>query len=91
MGVCFTSCLGKIRKVRDAKQELNLLDLNNLVLKVHVLYDALRIEQNLITNSLGKNNKTYMAAMVLKSKKKKSQNFFVCFYNPLSPIYSTHV
>lgn len=77
MGVCFTSCLGKMRKVRDAKQELNLLDLNNLVLKVHVLYDALRIEQNLITNSLGKNNKTYMAAMVLKSKKKKSQDFFL--------------
>lgn len=89
MGVCFTSCLGKIRKVRDPKQELHLIDLNNLVLKVHVLYDALKIEQNLITNSLGKNNKAYMAAMVLKSKKKTG--FFVCFYNPLSPIYATHV
>lgn len=32
-----------------------------------------------------------MAAMVLKSKKEKKQNFFVCFYNPLSPIYATHV
>lgn len=77
MGVCFTSCLGKIRKVRDPKQELHLIDLNNLVLKVHVLYDALKIEQNLITNSLGKNNKTYMAAMVLKSKKK--QDFLFVF------------
>lgn len=76
----------------DPKQELHLIDLNNLVLKVHVLYDAFGIGQNLNTNSLGKNNKTYMVAMELKSKKNKKQNvFFVCFQNPLSPIYATHV
>lgn len=63
----------------DPKQELHLIDLNNLVLKVHVLYDALRIGQNLITNSLGKNNKTYMAAMELKSKKIKQNRMSFLF------------